>query len=319
MIDDETDRDCASHGGFDAWAALMYSVCEGGVEIDIDADRRASFAGWVRPVEFFGLTALDHAANGARFERLSSGGQHGAGDYVASLQLAGHCVASQNDRVVRLTTHDLFLFDSTRAGRRIDDGHTFSFRLPRQFVMSYLGYEPEGGLLSRGTLPGRLLSQLVADLVRGDPSVSAAGDAYMQLAVYDLFCAAFARPAVASADADRRSVAKHSEKLFERVCGIIRDGMTDPDLTPSKVAAEAGISLRYLQRLFTPRGTTCVHFIHGLRLDHAMRLLHRQSSCDRRLPLSEIALASGFRDYTFFARKFRERFGCTPGSYAGRD
>ena len=33
-------------------------------------------------------------------------------------------------------------------------------------------------------------------------------------------------------------------------------------------------------------------------------------------PLHEIALACGFRDYTFFSRKFRERFGCTPSAYA---
>jgi AraC family transcriptional activator of tynA and feaB len=31
-------------------------------------------------------------------------------------------------------------------------------------------------------------------------------------------------------------------------------------------------------------------------------------------PLSEIAYACGFRDYTYFARGFRQRFGTTPGA-----
>ena len=35
-------------------------------------------------------------------------------------------------------------------------------------------------------------------------------------------------------------------------------------------------------------------------------------------PLSEIAYACGFRDYTHFARKFRHRFGYSPGA-AARD
>ena len=33
-------------------------------------------------------------------------------------------------------------------------------------------------------------------------------------------------------------------------------------------------------------------------------------------PLSEIAYACGFRDYTHFARKFRRQFGHAPGAYS---
>ena len=36
-------------------------------------------------------------------------------------------------------------------------------------------------------------------------------------------------------------------------------------------------------------------------------------------PLSEIAYASGFRDYTHFARKFRYRFGHAPGAHSARN
>ncbi len=46
--------------------------------------------------------------------------------------------------------------------------------------------------------------------------------------------------------------------------------------SPCDVAAEARISLRYLQKLFTMRNSTCGHFIHSLRLDHAARLLQRR-------------------------------------------
>jgi AraC family transcriptional activator of tynA and feaB len=34
-------------------------------------------------------------------------------------------------------------------------------------------------------------------------------------------------------------------------------------------------------------------------------------------PLSEIAYACGFRDYAHFARRFRKRFGYSPGDHAG--
>ena len=312
MADDDIDRDHACGWQFDEWAAFLQSVCGGTMHIDMAKEKRKAFIGWARPVHLFGLPALDHASNRVFFERTSSHARLGPEDYAVSLQLTGRCVASQSGRVAEMIPGDLILLDMTRPGERLDDGCAFTFRLPRQVVVSNLGYTPEGGLLSRGTLAGRVVSKLITEVIKGEHSAVAAGDTHMQMAVYDLFCAAFAKP-----DIDIQSGSRHTDKLFEQVCCIIRDGMTDPDLTPSKVAAEAGISLRYLQKLFTPRGTTCVHFIHSLRLDYAARLLHRRTIFGGRLPLSEIALASGFRDYTFFSRKFRERFGCVPSTYTG--
>jgi AraC-like DNA-binding protein len=99
---------------------------------------------------------------------------------------------------------------------------------------------------------------------------------------------------------------------------VIKDGFYDPDFGPVEVAAEAGISLRYLQKLFTERGSTCSEFIYSLRLDHAARLLHRRALLGTGQPLSEIAYACGFRDYAHFARKFRHRFGNPPGAHAGQ-
>jgi AraC-like DNA-binding protein len=79
-----------------------------------------------------------------------------------------------------------------------------------------------------------------------------------------------------------------------------------------------GISLRYLQSLFTDRGSTCSHYISSLRLDHAAHLIERRASMKTGQPLSDIAYACGFRDYTHFARGFRRRFGATPGAVGAR-
>jgi AraC family transcriptional activator of tynA and feaB len=102
----------------------------------------------------------------------------------------------------------------------------------------------------------------------------------------------------------------------DRIRGVVKDGFADPDFSPREVAAEVGISLRYLQKIFTARDSTCSEFIYSLRLDHAAHLLHRRASLGTSQPLSEIAFAWGFRDYTYFARKFRHRFGHSPGAAA---
>jgi AraC-like DNA-binding protein len=132
----------------------------------------------------------------------------------------------------------------------------------------------------------------------------------MQMAVYDLFGALFA-------PSDPWPVSRHKDKLFTRIRGIVKDRFGDPDFGPCELAAETGISVRYVQKLFTDRGSTFSRFISSLRLDHAARLLHRRALLGTNQPLSEIAYACGFNDYTHFARKFRHRFGSSPGARAG--
>jgi AraC family transcriptional regulator, positive regulator of tynA and feaB len=94
------------------------------------------------------------------------------------------------------------------------------------------------------------------------------------------------------------------------------DGCSDPDFGPVETAAAAGVSLRYVQKLFTARDTTCSEFIYSVRLDHAARQLHHRALLGPGQPLGEIAYACCFRDYAHFARKFRRRFGYLPGAHA---
>ena len=128
----------------------------------------------------------------------------------------------------------------------------------------------------------------------------------MRLVVYDLLGALFAQPGPLGL--------RHTDKLFARVCDIIKNRFADPNISPTEVAAEMGISLRYLQKLFTIRGSTCRDYISSLRLDHAAHLIERRALMKTGQPLSDIAYACGFRDYTHFARGFRRRFGTAPGA-----
>jgi AraC-like DNA-binding protein len=231
--------------------------------------------------------------------------------YYAVFQLAGRSTLIQNDRVTPLTVGDVALVDSARPVTYHSEnrpGRWLSLHLPRQLLVPHLGLEPEGGLCRRGeTVASRLLFRLVREAVGGDDLSLAAAEPYMQLAIYDLIGALFAA-------ADGPSVSTYSDKLFRRVCTIIKARFADPDLDPNAVAIEAGISLRYLQKLFTLHGAACSHFIYAVRLDHAARLIERRAANKTEQPLSLIAYACGFRDYTHFARAFRKRFGYPPGA-----
>src|SRR5262249_28582208 len=150
------------------------------------------------------------------------------------------------------------------------------------------------------TLAARVLHQLVLEGIEDDEQSTTERSApHMRLALYDLLGALFAA-------SDPGPVTRHADRLFTRIRGVIRDRFADPGFGPPEVATETGISLRYVQKLFTERGSTCSEFVYSVRLDHAAHLLDRRASLGTGQPLCEIAYACGFRDYTHFARKFRQ-------------
>lgn len=296
---------------FGAWSALLRSLC--GRHNLVDVDPR-SFSGWLRGLNVCGFTAVYSSCSAHRFERTHQDVRLDDFDhYEAVFQLAGHSTIYQNDQCVRLSVGDVALVDAARPITCLSDdarAQRLSLHLPRRSLISHLGFEPQGGACTHaGAAAARLLYEVVHDALKGAGPASPPGDSYMQLAVYNLLGALFAPP-------DPPPSSPHAHKLFTRIRHLIEDRITDPDFGPPEAASEAGISLRYLQKLFTQRGLTCTAFIYSLRLNHAARLLDRRRLLNTREPISTIAYDCGFRDYTHFARQFRHRFGYSPAAHS---
>jgi AraC family transcriptional regulator, positive regulator of tynA and feaB len=301
---------------YEAWRDSVRSIC--GCYSPEGIEPKA-FTGWVRPFGVCGFTALDIGANAHRVERTYRDARlDGVDQYAALFQVGGRAEMAHNDRAVRLAVGDVVLIDATRPMTYVADNDSrtwniVTLNLPREMLVSHLGFEPQGGVCRYGgTTAGRLLFELIRNADNGEASSASPADSYMQLAVYDLVGALFA-------PSDPWPVSRLGDKLFTRIQAVIGDGFANPDFGPVEAAAEAGISLRYLQKLFTQRGSTCSEFIYSLRLNHAARLLQRRASLGTSQPVSEIAYACGFRDYTHFARRFRQRFGYSPGASIGGD
>jgi AraC family transcriptional activator of tynA and feaB len=305
---------------YEAWRALISSGFGGETKVS----EPKAFTGWHQPLSVFGLAAAEHktwcgsglvdpSCDAYRCEVTASRVRCGGFDnYYVLFQQAGRMAFYQNDQAVELAAGDIVLMDMSRplSFSCNNSNQRLAVNLPRQALISHLGFEPQGGLCGRGgTLATRLLRAIVRDAIENEASLTEPSANYMRLAVHDLLGALIAPP--------DPSAPRNTDKLFARIRAVIKEHFADPDFGPGEVAAEVGISLRYLQKLFTERGSTCVHFIHSLRLDHAARLLHRRAELGAGQPLHEIAYACGFNDYSFFSRKFRRRFGSPPGAYAG--
>jgi len=94
---------------------------------------------------------------------------------------------------------------------------------------------------------------------------------------------------------------------------LMHDNIEDP-LTMEELAARAGYSRRHVERLFLRvLGQSPARFYLNLRLDHGRSLL-----ADTDLSLSEVAMAAGFSDKSYFSKAFRGRFGTPPSRFGHR-
>jgi AraC family transcriptional activator of tynA and feaB len=274
------------------------------------ADPKA-FSGRVRSRSICGFNASDISNNIRHCERTKRDIRlDGVDCYYAIFQVAGRSTIVQGDHAATLTVGEVAFIDSASPLTFHNGGHAqwLSLQLPRQSLISALGFEPQGGFRGRpGSTAGRLLSQLVLNTADDDETMSAPAENYLQFAIYDLLGALFV-------PRNSPPVSAHTDKLFNRICNVIRKNFFNPEFGPCEVAAEVGISPRYLQTLFAVRGSTCSRFLVSVRLDYAAQLIQRRMSMPTGQPLATIAYACGFRDYTHFARSFRRRFSHPPSS-----
>lgn len=145
---------------------------------------------------------------------------------------------------------------------------------------------------------------------------------------------------LSTADASRL-VVSHVHDLIALALGATRDGAelagrrglaaarrraikldiaqraADIDLGITSIARAHGLSPRYIQVLFEEEGTTFSEYLGLQRLALAHRLLVDGGNSQRKI--SDIALAAGFGNVSYFNRAFRRMFGATPSDIRSRN
>ncbi|CCB66240.1 MULTISPECIES: helix-turn-helix domain-containing protein [unclassified Hyphomicrobium] len=100
--------------------------------------------------------------------------------------------------------------------------------------------------------------------------------------------------------------------FLKKLLDYIDHNLSDPDLSPLKVAQQFGISIRYVHKLFGQFGSTFGTHVTSERLKRIRWDL--QVSSGRRPSISSLAYRWGFNDLSTFHRAFKKQFGCTPGN-----
>lgn len=104
-----------------------------------------------------------------------------------------------------------------------------------------------------------------------------------------------------------------AEYVRHRVAAILRmisDQSADPSLNAAAIAAQMGITPRYVHLLLEQSGKTFTQYLLQKRLERASKLLADDAGQDRKI--ADIAFEAGFTDLSHFNRTFRRHFGDTP-------
>jgi AraC-like DNA-binding protein len=111
----------------------------------------------------------------------------------------------------------------------------------------------------------------------------------------------------AANDAQRVRDAMH-QALFDRIEAYILGRLRNPELSPAMIADANGVSVRQLYRIFESRGLS----LEGTIIEN--RLLGARSAleADASPTITAVASGWGFGSPSFFADRFRRRFGMTP-------
>jgi len=104
------------------------------------------------------------------------------------------------------------------------------------------------------------------------------------------------------------------ERFLQKAIEVVENNISDPDLDIERFAAEIGVSRMQLYRkLDALTEMTVKEFVRNIRLKRAIQLL-----VQKKLNVSEVAYAVGFKDLSHFRKCFKQEFGMSASEYVDK-
>ncbi len=212
---------------------------------------------------------------------------------------------------------DAVLVTNTEAGEIRGEAcnRWFAIAIPRRRILDLAGNAEDliGRPIAAYSTPLLHLRRYI-DMLLGPqgPAGTDALDDHVSTALIDLAVLSFGATQDAAELAGMRGL--RAARLRDAVAHI-KTNFADPAFSPQRLARGMQLSPRYIQELLQEAGTSFTERIMELRLQKARHMLSDQGH-DRR-KITDIAYACGFNDISYFNRRFRARFGCSPTQYRG--
>lgn len=239
-------------------------------------------------------------------------------DVILMVNLEGPFIATLGDGDVSLEAGEALLVDCRQAGAfvRPSPGRLLCVRMPRAVLEEYTpGLETAVGRKLCGAPDSlRLLVSYVTALTQS-PELTLPPEASYAVVRHVCDLAALS----IGAGRDGAWVAQNRGLKAARLQSIkarVNASIGAQPLSIEEVAADQGVSARYVRKLFETVGVSFANYVTERRLARAHALLTERLRTPA--PISAIAYDVGFGDLSYFNRAFRRRYGATPSEVRDR-
>jgi len=226
--------------------------------------------------------------------------------YVITLHLRGRSQFSQGDETVALEPNEIAIVDGMRPFR-------IAFMEPvrrASAVIPHAMIDRRAPWLRSGSCRKIAANSPFADLIRRHLSHLAGGKLVLTEAEAPLLADNLCNLLALATARDTTPGRMRPELMLEAVLAYCRQELNNPQLTPARVAAHFGISLRTLHSRFQQSGQSFGRWLLENRLEACGKTLRNPHF--RNDSVSEVAYRWGFNDLSHFNRAFRSRYGLPP-------
>jgi AraC-like DNA-binding protein len=286
-------------------------ICDSLVGLDCTNANRDRFAGSIHNRQFAGIqlsTMLSDQMSLSRSKARIARARED--DFLVAFEARAQSYGAQDGREAILDVFDFALFDSTRpyeVGFKPGFKH-FVLKIPRPALLSRLGNPNTitGSRIPGETGTGRITSRFFCELEQQLDSLDDLQANRLGEIGLDLLAASLASvsPICNLGESAIRNA------WIAKIKVLANSRLGDPALSPGSVARGLGISVRYLNALFSSEELSFDRWIWERRLQKCHAALTDCSQLAR--SISDIAFGWGFSDMSHFSRSFRQRFGYSP-------
>jgi len=283
------------------------------VELDCDGMSSVDFFGELtaRQLGDFGISHI--TTDGYDVFRTRDGiAKSSFDDFLVSVQTKGSSVIRQLGREAVLNPGDFTIYDST-----IPYHLHFEDRLSKLVIQI-----PRHVMKEQFSVPETLtavrydgssgIARIMTNFAQTAFAESNVLDDDMQKQVARTLVEFLATSIRTSNSVPVRETMNRTTKLI-RIKSFISEQLRDGRLSPKMIAANSGISVRYLEMLFEEEPLTPARYIWNQRLIKASRDLKNPNMAHR--SISEICHGWAFADPAHFSRAFKIKFGMSPRAF----
>jgi AraC-like DNA-binding protein len=299
------------------YAAWQGAICDVYVNVDVNAEKRSDYQGFIREARFGAVTMTDVLLSEQRISRRER--------HIAKLDKDCYYVEFVQQGTINVLQAGQALMSNPRVGAIFSASEAYDLECIGRVRSLYLEIpRKEFGLrfnenripvamtIATGHGLGRIAAQFCASLASDGSSLDETARSRLGEEMMDVLALA-----LDMGDKDELSEDATAQKARLRsVKAWIEEHLTDPDLSLEKIAKSNGVSLRHLHYLFRLTDLSVSEWILDRRLQRCYDVLTRPEL--RSLSVTEVAYQLGFSSSSHFSTVFRKKFGHSPSELRRR-